>query len=312
MKARYTVILSILLLFSLIFSFIPQQSAAAEPRTSGGVAIFSVLPQRICVGDTLTLNGGASFTYLEDAPEGLEWLPVTNVQIHAGLGQVSPEQIVHEGEDSYFSFTYTATQAGSETITVVLNGGVASTEEHFEVEEKCDYDVYLLEEIHFTVDAEDEQFESLSHVTGTGLLKRDRNGSQTFTGDGTWHLEEIVLSKPSFCVQYYMPPLILSGPFKLEGNLSEAGDTLGVRLNFLPRQGDPVYHGESVCIDEDGNTGYGWGIIQGGDPAMAAKIDAAFMPGGGSQLVEMEGGGLNLVRTVGTVDYVARMTLIPR
>lgn len=312
MKAKYVLILSFFLMLSLVFSLIPQQTAAAEPKTSGGVEIFTVLPNRVCVGDTLTLKGGASFTYLEDAPEGLAWLPVTRVNIHADHGQVSPDQIIQENDGFYFTFTYKATSAGPETITVVLNDGVASTMERFEVAENCDYDVYLLTTVNFTTNAGDEQFRSMTHITGTGILKRNRDGSQTFAGDGTWHLEEIVLSKPSQCVSYYMPPLILSGPFNLEGRLSDAGDTVGVRLNFLPKQGDPVYHGESVCVDEDGNTGYGAGIIQGGDPALAASIEAAFMSGGGSQLVELEGVGKDMVESIGTVDYNARMTLILR
>jgi len=312
MKAKLLLHLSLILILTLCISLFPQQPAYAQPRTSGGVAIFSVLPNRICVGDTLTLNGGASFTYLDEPPENLAWLPVTKVQISAALGEVSPDQIIQANDGFYFNFTYKATAPGSETITIVLNDGVSTTVEHFEVKEKCDYDVYLLETMNFSMDADGEQFRSLAHVTGTGLLKRNRDGSQTFEGDGTWHLEEIVLSKPSHCVEYYMPPLILSGPFTLEGKLSDAGDTLGVKLNFLPRQGEPVYHGESVCVEADGSTGYGWGFIQGGDPAMAARIEAAFLPGGGSQYVEMEGAGLDLVQSVGHVDYVARMTLIPR
>ncbi len=312
MKAKFTLHLSLILVLSLFISLIPKQTVQALPQSSGGVAVLSVLPNRICVGDTLTLKGGASFTYLEEPPEGIAWLPVTKVQIHANLGRVSPDQIIRDGEGFYFNFTYKATSPGSETITIVLNDGVATTEEHFEVEEKCDYDVFLLETIHFTTTVEDEQFRSLTHATGTGILKRERDGSQLFTGDGTWHLEEIVLSKPSECVEYYMPPLLLSGPLKMEGKLSDAGDTLGVRLNFLPRQGDPVYHGQSVCTTEDGSTGYGWGVIQGGDPALAAKIEAAFLPGGGSQLVEMEGAGMDLVQSMGQLNYTARMTLIPR
>lgn len=312
MKAKSLLPLSLFLILTLFLSLIPQQPAYAQARTSGGVAIFSVLPNRVCVGDTLTLNGGASFTYLDEPPEGLAWLPVTKVQISAALGQVSPDQIIQANEGFYFNFTYKATSPGSETITIILNDGLATAVEHFEVEEQCDYDVFLLETINFSVDADGEEFRSLTHATGTGLLKRDRDGSQHFEGDGNWHLEEIVLSKPSHCVEYYVPPLILRGPFILEGFLSDAGDTLGVKLNFLPRQGEPVYYGKSVCVDEDGSTGYGWGMIQGGDPAMAAKIEAAFLPGGGSQYVEMEGAGLDLVQSIGYVDYIARMTLIPR
>lgn len=312
MKAKYTLPLSFLLTLVLLLSFVPQQSVYAQARTSGGVAIFSVLPNRICVGDTLTLTGGASMTYLDEAPDGIAWLPVTNLQIQAALGQVSPDRIINEGEDSYFSFTYKATAPGSETITLILNDGLATTVEHFEVEEKCDYDVFLLETIDFTVDAEGEEFHSLAHVTATGLLNKNRDGSNLFEGDGTWHLEQVVLSKPSHCVEYYMPPLLLNGPFEMEGRLSDAGDTLGVRLKFLPRQGEPLYHGQSVCVEEDGSTGYGWGFIQGGDPALASKIEAAFQSGGGSQYVEMEGAGLDMVRSVGQVDYIARMTLLPR
>lgn len=312
MKAKSTLHLSILLILILVLNLVPQQTAAAQTQTSGGVAIFSVLPNRICVGDTLTINGGASFTYLEDAPEGLAWLPVTRVQIKATLGQVTPDQIIQENEGFYFNFSYKATTPGTETITITLNDGAATTQEQFEVEEKCDYDVYLLEVMHFTANMNDEQFSSITHTTGTGLLKRDRSGSHLFDGEGTWHLEEIILSKPSNCVEYYMPPIILSGPFKLEGKLSDAGDTVGVRLNFLPKQGESVYHGQSVCIDEDGNAGYGWSISQGGDPSMAATIEAAFMSGGGSQTVEMEGSGMDLVQTVGQTDYTASMTLILR
>lgn len=106
MKAKFLLHLSLILILTLIFSLIPPQPAYAQPRTSGGVAIFSVRPNRICVGNTLTLNGGASFTYLDEPPENLAWLPVTKVQISAALGEVSPDQIIQENEGFFINFTY--------------------------------------------------------------------------------------------------------------------------------------------------------------------------------------------------------------
>jgi hypothetical protein len=179
------------------------------------------------------------------------------------------------------------------------------------VEENCDYDAFLTSVLYFDAEMEGEIFQSLTHVSGTGTLKRDREGSQFYLGDGTWHLEELILSKPSICVQYYAPPLIMSGPFELDGRLADDGETIDVILSFLPRQGEAMRYGDLICIDEEGGTGYAWGMIEGGDPTLAAKIEATFLAGGGSQSVDLEGKGVDIVRSVGNLENTATLTLIP-
>ncbi|GAP15686.1 hypothetical protein LARV_03478 [Longilinea arvoryzae] len=310
MKLRPIHVLALLVLVSSLLSA-PRQSAQADLQVTGGVMIHSVLPDKVCVGDQLTLHGAAGITLMEDLPDSLAWLPVTRVDIHAQLGQVTPQQIIQENDFYYFQFTYTATKPGQETLTLTLNDDLASTQETFQVEDHCDYDAYLTEVALFTADMEGEHFQSLSHITGSGTLKRDRQGSQIYQGDGTWHLEEITLSKPSECVQYSVPPLIMSGPFELDGRLADEGDTIDVLLSFLPRQGDPIRHGDAICIDADGNVGTAWGLITEGDPALASKINATFPAGGGSQAVEMTGAGLEMVQSVGDLDYTATLTLLP-
>lgn len=305
----------ILLLFTLVpflLAAAPQQSTNTGLNITGGTIIYTVPPNKVCVGDTLTFNGGAGITLMDDLPASLAWLPVIKLDIHAELGQVSPQQIIHEGDFTYYRFTYKATQPGKETITVTVNDTLASDQESFEVEDQCDYDAFLTDVVYFSADMEGEKFQSISHITGTGTMKRDRQGSQSFQGDGTWHLEEIVLSKPSECVEYYMPPLIMSGPFQLTGLLADNGDTIDVKLNFLPRQGEALRHGDAICVDAEGNTGVGWGYITGGDPALAAKFETTFLSGGGTQSVDMQGGGVDIVESVGDLDYTATLTLIPR
>lgn len=301
-------------LFSLALGTPTRDPAMAQSGITGGVNILSILPQRVCVGDTFTLKAAASTDYptVSAGEVPIAPLQITAVQAKAALGQVTPEWTEQYNDGFYFDITYKATKPGAETITLDLNRGLAVYQERFEVEEQCDFDAFLMEVIHLNLDTEGEQFRSLTHVTGTGTMKRDRQGSQFYQGEGVWHLEETMLSKPSSCVEFYMPPLIISGPFELDGRMADEGDEVDVILKFLPRQGEPVYHGKSVCVDEQGETGYGWGYLQGGDPTLAAKIEATFPAGGGSQAVEMVGKGLEMVRSLGDLDYTAQLTLIPR
>lgn len=310
MKLR--LILALALLLALLFLPIAssQPAQAQQPDVTGGVLVHTVIPRKVCVGDTLTLNGAASATYLGNSP--IPWLPVTRVNIYADLGVVSPEQIQQFNDGFYFSFTYKATQPGTETIRLTVNGNVASTMERFEVEEKCDYDAFYTSVMHLTMDLGDEIFKSIAHVNGTGTMKRDREGSEFYQGEGKWHLEEKVLSKPSHCVEYYAPPLIMNGPFELDGHLADEGDTVDVILSFQPNFGESFYWGEIVCVDENGDVGTGWGSAQGGDPELASKVEATFPTGGGSQAVELEGKGMDIVLSVADVEYTATLTLIPR
>jgi len=304
--------LACLLVLSLMLAQPAQQTVTAETQVVGDVNILSVLPRRICVGDTITLNGAASITNLEEIPPPLAWLPVTTVRAKAKLGRISPDKIIQYNDGFYFDVTYKATAPGMETITLTVNDTVAVTEERFEVAEKCDYDAFLTTVMNFSVDLGDEIFRSVTHITGMGTMKRDRGGSEFYQGEGTWHLEEIILSKPAMCVQYYSPPLIMHGPFELDGKLQEEGETVDVIVSFLPRQGQPVYHGKTICVDEDGEIGYGESWSQGGDPSMASKINATFISGGGTQVVELKGAGMNMVQSMGNLDYSAIMTLISR
>jgi hypothetical protein len=312
MRARLIHAPAILLMFFLVLALMPQQPAAAQSQVVGGVNILSVLPKKICVGDTITLHGAASTTNLEDTPPPLAWLPVTVVRAKAKLGRVSPNEIVQYSDGFYFDMTYKAIAPGMETITLTVNDTVAVTEERFEVTEKCDYDAFLTTVMYFSADLGDEPFRSITNVTGMGTMKRDRGGTEFYQGEGTWHLEENVLSKPSMCAQYFIPPLIMQGPFELDGRLAEEGESLDVILSFLPKQGQATYHGKTICVDEAGEIGYGESWGQGGDPSMASKIEATFLSGGGTQTVELKGAGMDIVQSVGNLDYSATMTLIPR
>jgi len=313
MKTRPLTLISIFLGLALVAGLIPWQSAAAESRFTGGVNIFSVLPKRICVGDTIRLEGGASITSMEDdAPGSLPWLPVTRVNIKARLGSISPQEIVQYNDGYYFTLTYKAVTPGPETLTLSVNDGVAYTQERFQVEEKCDYDAFLNTVMHFNMDLDGEVFESIAHVTGTGTMKRDRQDSQFYQGDGTWHLEEIMLSKPSGCVTYYSPPLIMQGPFELDGRLADEGDTVDVILSFLPPKGKSFHHGDSICVDQDGDVGYAWSDANRIDATKTSKIDAEFLTGGGSKTVELKGAGMDMIQSAGVLDYSATLTLIPR
>lgn len=310
---RWSVLaLTLLLSLALLLGSLPQQSASAQPEITGGVLIHTVVPKKICVGDTITIEGGASITSMDDPTPPLAWLPVTRVKIQAQLGQVSPQEITQYNDGFYFSFTYTAQSPGTETITLTVNEGVATTQERFQVEEQCDYDAFLTTVMHFQTQLDDEFFESLTHVTGTGTMRRDRQGSQFYQGDGAWRLEEVVLSKPAMCVEYFIPPLLMNGPFELDGRLADQGDSVDVILSFLPNTEEAFYFGEAVCVDEEGDVVTGWGSAQGGDPSLASKIEAAFPFGGGSQSVELKGAGMDIVQSSGDLDYTATLTLIPR
>jgi len=312
MKTRLIPLIALLIAALLLFRMPAQQPAEANQNWTGGVLIHSVLPDRVCVGDTITITGGASVTAMEDALPPLAWLPVTRVKAKAVLGKITPDEVAQYNDGFYFSLTYKATAPGSETITLTVNDGLAATQKRFKVEEKCDYDAFVTTVMHFRVELEDEIFQSLTHVTGTGTMKRDREGSEFYQGAGKWHLEEIVLSKPSICVEYYMPPLIVHGPFELDGHLADEDNTVDVILSFSPQIGESFYHAESVCVDENGDVGYGYGYSQGGDPSLASKIEATFPASGGSQSVELEGKGMEIVQSSGDLDYTATLTLIPR
>ncbi len=316
MKARQASLLALLLILALALWSPAQPAAAAAGDWSGGVNILSVPPERICVGDSVTFDGAASSTYIGDL-DGSSDIPLapleyTRVDISARHGTVTPNTFGQPGDGFYFSFTYKAAAPGPEVITLNLNNGLATYQERFEVQEKCDYDAFLLSTLHFTADMDGERFESITHVTGTGQMKRDRQGSPFLQGDGVWHLEEKILSKPSHCVSFYAPPLILSGPFELDGRMTDEGDALDVILSFQPKLGEATYHGKSVCVDENSDTGYGWGYVQGGDPAMAARIQTDFPVDGGARTVALEGAGMDVVQSAGVVDYSAVLTLITR
>lgn len=315
MKARHIPALALLLILPLFFGLQPRQTAQAKDRITGGVLIHSGIPQKVCVGDKLVINGAAGVSNLDDPLPPIAWVPVTNLKIYAQLGSVSPQAITQYNDGFYFSFTYTATQPGAENLTLIVNDGLGQTQERFEVEEKCDYDAFVTTIMHFSADMGDEIFQSITHVTGTGTMKRDRSeGLPYYQGEGNWHLEETILSKPSICVEYYAPPLLMNGPFELDGRIADEGDTVDVILQFLPKRGASFYHGETICVDESGERGYGYGIadMNKADPALASKIEATFLTGGGTQSVELQGAGMAMVQSVGALDYTATLTLIPR
>jgi hypothetical protein len=290
---------------------------AQDDKIFAGAAFHSLPPDFVCVGDSFQFQAGASADWPDIPPSApgeipLAHLEITLVDISAELGTVSPVHVEHYGDVFEFVFTYTAKRAGTETVTLSVNKGLATTIERFEVHEKCDYDVYLLTVMHLTADYGDGPQQTLSRVVGSGILKRDREGSQFLQGDGQWHLQTNMLTKPSMCVEWFMPPLLLDGPFELDGRLADEGDSLDVKLTFQPSGGPPVYHGNSVCVDEEGSVGEGWGIISGGDPSLAAQINTSYPLDGGSNQVEMEGKGMQMVESQAQVDYQAVLTLIPR
>ncbi len=314
---------SVLLLIVLALLLIPAQHSGAsgappmQDGVLGGVNILSSAPSLVCVGDTISFEGAANIDYpdVEYVPGELPPpvpLPIINLKIEAQNGQVSPNEIYHPGNDMDFKFFYKATTPGVDMITVSINNGLASTNYRVEVEEKCDYDVYLTELIHFRADTEDGELRTVTTVNGTGILNRDREGYYAYQGDGKWHLEEHVLTKPSFCVEYYAPPIIVHGPFDLEGMIDVYHEMLDVTLQFKPNT-EPFFHGMVICIDADGERGEGWGIISNnGDASKAAKIETSFPMGGGTNRVEMAGAGMDIVESVGDLDYTAILTLIPR
>lgn len=309
------------IVFAFLFMLSPHGVASTAPLgqegPTGGVNLFSVSPALVCVGDTFTLEGAAGMDYPEviqvpGQPIKPVPLPFINLKIEAQTGQVTPPTIYHPGNDLDFKFTYKATAPGVDMITVTLNDGLAVAQHRVEVEEKCDYDVYLTEMMYYSADLDGEHIRTFTTVNGTGILKRNRDEYYTYRGDGRWHFEENILSKPSLCVQYYAPPIIIHGPFDLEGQIDVYHEMLDVKLQFRPNT-ETFYHGKVTCVDEEGGYGEGWGVISNqGDPSKAAKIETSFPMGGGSHQVEMTGIGMDIVEASGDLDYTAILTLIPR
>jgi hypothetical protein len=308
-------ILRFLLALAIVSLCLPQQTASAY-QASGGVNVFTIEPSLICVGDSFTLEGAASTDYPDFPPSEpggipLAALKVTTVQITALLGKVTPSMISQDNDGYYFSFTYKATSAGDEVIKLVLNSGLATHEVVFKVQKSCDYDAFILTYMNFSAQVGDYEFRSFTTVTGMGTMKRLRTGEAYLQGDGTWNLVEDILSQPPECVQWYTPPLIATGPFDLDGKMAEEGDSVEVILAFQPG-GKPTYHGITVCVDADGNEGQAWSTSAGGNPDLASKIQTTFPSAGGTQQVEMTGVGLEMVQSMGDLEYTAQLTLIPR
>jgi hypothetical protein len=306
-----------LILFLLSQSLALPQHAAYAQATSGGVNVFTSPPDLVCIGDSFSLEGAAGATYPETPPydaNGNLILPplyVTTLKITAQHGTVTPNSFTEGSDFFYFTIHYKATSEGQETLKLVVNNGLATQEIKFKVQKSCDYDAFLLSYMNFTAQVDDYNFRSFTTVTGMGTMKRLRTGEPYLQGEGHWNLQEDVLSAPPECVQWYIPPLIASGPFELDGKLSEEGDQVDVILAFQP-SGKPVYHGVSTCTDEDGNQGQGWGIAQGGNPDLASKIQDTFPSAGGTQQEEITGKGMTIVQSVGDLQYTAQLTLIPR
>jgi hypothetical protein len=301
-----------------VHSTVRAESAALPPGSKGGLFLYTVPPQTVCMGDTFTIEGGG-FISLPCTPPAnpvdnpMAGIAVLKVTVSTALGSATPNNIVEIGEDIRFSFSYTAKAAGDETIKATLNDGLAFDMLRFKVEASCTYDAFLVTVLDFTSNVGDMTVHTLTNVTGMGTMKRARSTSDILQGDGKWDLEENMLSQPPECVQWYMPPLLLSGTFELDGEINSAEDTVSVILAFQPRNGPPVYHGKGICVDADGNESEGWGyVLPGGDEAMTAKIQTDFPTGGGSQQVELTGGGMKVLQSVGNLEYTATLTIIPR
>ncbi|MDR3578164.1 MAG: hypothetical protein P4L50_30220 [Anaerolineaceae bacterium] len=309
MKKIYSKILFVLLFLSLA---VPQVTVQADPQVTGGVNVFTSPPELVCVGDSFTSEGAAGTTY-PDMPKDVPLAPlmVTSVQITALHGKVTPSTISQDNDFYYFNFTYTATSVGAEVITLNLNNGLATYQEKFNVQKSCDYDAFLLSVLNFSTQQSGADFRSITRVTGMGTMKRLRTGELYLQGNGKWDFEENILTAPPDCVEWYIPPLIASGPFDLDGKLDEEGESVDTILQFQP-SGKPVYHGISTCTYADGSTGQGWGMAMGGDPDLAAKIQTTFPSAGGTNQVELTGGGIKIVQSAGDLEYFAQLTLIPR
>jgi hypothetical protein len=307
--------LNVLLAFFVLSSVLPGAPAQADKPT-GGVNVFTDPPQLVCVGDSFTLEGAASTDYPDIPPAEpggipLAYLKVTTLQITAALGKVTPATISKNDDFFYFSFTYKAASEGNETIKLTVNSGLATQEVKFKVQKSCDYDAFLLTYMNYTAQVDDWEFRSFTTVTGMGTMKRLRTGEPYLQGDGRWDLNEDILSAPPECVSWYIPPLIASGPFELDGKMAEEGDSLDVILAFQP-SGKPTYHGVSTCVEADGNVGQAWSYAVGGNPDLAAKIQTTYPTAGGTQQVEMTGIGVEMVQSTGDLEYIAQLTLIPR
>jgi hypothetical protein len=290
--------------------------AARAPRgqdqATGGVNILGIQPRLVCVGDTFTLEGAASVD-LPDFPEDIPLAPLAyiSLEIKADKGQVTPDSAWFPNDFTYFTITYKATTPGVDIIRISLNDGLASTIERVEVQKSCDYDAYVTTVMRVTADI-GYKATLLGNTAGSGVMKRLRDGEPYLQGEGTWFLESNMITQPPECVQWYMPPLTLSGPFDLDGKVDPEAETLDVILQFKPRSGPPVYHGKSICVDADGNQGEGWSYAQGGDQSLASKIQATYPLGGGSQQVELQGKGLEMMQSQADVEYQAVLTIIPR
>jgi hypothetical protein len=304
--------LKILSALFLVFFTLPLLIVHAS-ETTGGVNVFTILPELVCVGDTYAMEGAAGVTFGETEPTlpgeiPLPKLAPTNLVISAIHGKVTPQTIFREG-DYYFTFTYTAMSPGDEVIKVVLNNGLAMYEQKFKVQKSCDYDVFTLTTMNLAVNG--DNFRSITRVSGMGTMKRLRTGVAYFQGEGKWDLEEDILTAPSFCVKWNIPPLIANGPFDLDGKLDEEGESVDAILSFLPGS-KPIYHGVSTCIDAEGNELQGWSLARGGNSDLASKVQSTFPPDGGTQEVELTGKGMDIVQSAAIVEYTSQLTLIPR
>jgi len=307
---------SAVLLAGLLILLLGSSGHAQDDPIFAGAAFHSLPPDYVCVGDSFQFQAGASADWPDVEPDENGIVPLvpleyTHVDISAELGAVNPPRIEHYGDVFEFSFTYTAKKPGTETVTLTVNKGMAKTIERFEVHEKCDYDAYLLTVMHLTVDLGDEQAQYLARTVGSGILKRDREGSQFLQGDGRWHMQEVMLTKPAMCVEWYFPPLLIDGPFELDGRLDDEADSLDVILSFLPLD-KSFYHGKTICVDEDGEVGEGWGTASGGNRDLAGVIESSYPLDGGSNQVEIKGKGMELVESQADLEYWATLTLIPR
>jgi hypothetical protein len=290
----------------------PAQIVRAQDKVTGGVNILGIPPRLVCVGDTFTLEGAASVDF-PPLPGDVPLAPLSyiNLDIKADHGQVTPDGAWFPADFTYFVITYKATTPGVDFIHVTLNDGVATTLERIEVQKSCDYDAYVTTFMRITADIGYLSTE-IGNVTGTGILKRLRDGDPYLQGDGTWHLESNIITQPPDCVQWYMPPLTASGPFDLDGKVDPEAETLEVILQFKPRIGETITHGKSICVDSDGGQSEGWGYAQATNDEGGAKIQATYPIGGGSQQVELTSQGLNTMKTQADIEYQAVLTIIPR
>ena len=178
--------------------------------------------------------------------------------------------------------------------------------------EQCDYDAYLLTVMHMTIDIGDGPQQYLARQVGTGILSVIVRAASSCRAMAVGTCRIRRSPNPRSVWNGTCHRCCWMARFELDGRVTDEGDSLDVKLSFLPPDGPPVFHGVSICVYENGDVGEGWSTSSGGDASLAAQINSTYPLDGGSNQVEMEGKGLQMVAAQSQLDYQAVLTIIPR